>query len=64
MDEELVLHIIQSFTDNLAVDKTQLEKLKKETSSDLALSEIINIPVHLMGWPTDKKLLKICLKPY
>jgi transposase InsO family protein len=61
IDEELILHV-QAFTDNLAVEKTQLEKIRKETSNDTVLSKILDI--YLVGWPTDRNKIEDCLKPY
>lgn len=50
------------FTENFAVEKTQLEKIRRETSKDTTLSKILDI--YLVGWPTDKNKLEDCLKPY
>ncbi|XP_050548981.1 uncharacterized protein K02A2.6-like [Daktulosphaira vitifoliae] len=61
LEEELVAHV-KSFTENLAIEETQLEKIKKETANDLVLKKIIQ--VYLTGWPTNKNLVEDCLKPY
>ncbi|CAI6364864.1 unnamed protein product [Macrosiphum euphorbiae] len=61
IDEELILQV-QVFSENLAIGKQYLDKIKNETLNDSILQKIKNICKS--GWPLNKSLLENSLKPF
>jgi len=61
IDEELTLHV-QAFSENLAIRKQYLDKIKNKTLNDTIFQKIKNICVS--GWPLNKPLLEDSFKPF